>query len=100
MNVANACKAEELRVRLCFFVNVLNARGLKVGGGSNIGRIVGIVGLNTGGGTGRWAVEGSGWRGVPNAGDDENATFSGGFRKLAMLLYRNGCNFSLHSLSL
>lgn len=73
MNVARPCNADELRVKLCFFVNVRNANGLRVGGGSKIGNIVAICGLNAGGGGGRWAMLGIGWTGVANAGDDEKA---------------------------
>ena len=47
-NVAKDCNAGELNVRLCFFVNVRKARGRKDGGGSKIGKMVDIVGLNAG----------------------------------------------------
>ena len=33
---------------MCFFVNVRKARGRKDGGGSKIGKMVDIVGLNAG----------------------------------------------------
>ena len=60
-------------MRLCFLVKVLKASGLNVGGGSNMGSIVGIAGLNAGGGGGRWAwVGGIGCSGVPKAGEEES----------------------------
>lgn len=40
-------------MRLCFFVKVRKASGRKVGGGSRIGNIVGMLGLNAGAGMGR-----------------------------------------------
>lgn len=53
INVASACRAEELSVRLCFLVKVRKASGRSVGGGRRIGRIVGVVaGLKAGGGIG------------------------------------------------
>lgn len=66
-------------MRLCFLVKVRKASGRRVGGGSKMGRIVGMEGLKTGGGGGRAAcVGGMGWRGVPNAGDEEKVVFCGG----------------------
>ena len=38
------CNADEVRVRLCFFVNVRKASGRNVAGGRRIGNIVGVVG--------------------------------------------------------
>ena len=79
MNVASAASAEALRVRLCFFVKVLNASGRSVGGGRRVGKMVGICGLNAGGGGGGLAACGAGMRrsGVANAGDDEGAASVG-----------------------
>ncbi len=77
MNVARLCRADEFKVRLCFFVKVRKASGRKVGGGSSIGRTVGIDGLNAGGGGGGRACAGRiGWAGVQNAGEDDKATLS------------------------
>lgn len=61
-------------MRLCFFVNVRKAKGRNVGGGRRIGRMVGMEGLNAGGGGARagW-VGGIGWRGVPKAGEEETS---------------------------
>ena len=85
MNVANACNAEELSVRLCFLVNVRKASGRNVGGGSRIGSIVAICGLNAGGGGGgRCMPLGRGWRGVPNAGEEEKTFVSGTLCGMAM----------------
>jgi hypothetical protein len=50
MKVASTARAEDVNVRLCFLVNVRKASGLRVAGGSRIGRIV--VGLSCGGGIG------------------------------------------------
>ena len=72
IKVASACRAEALRVRLCFFVNVRKARGRRVDGGSRIGRI-GLLtaGLKAGCAKGRFDAGMIGCAGVPNAGDDE-----------------------------
>lgn len=79
MKVANACRAEEVRVRLCFFVNVLNASGRRVAGGRRIGNTVGFAaGLSAGGARMGAVLRGwMGWTGVPNAGDDEGIGLSG-----------------------
>ena len=75
MNDANNCKEGEVKVRLCFFVKVRNANGLKVAGGSIIGRTLGalagteISNLLTG-----FTI---GCTGVPNAGDDDGIGFTG-----------------------
>jgi hypothetical protein len=72
-NVANAWSAEEVRVRLYFLVKVRKASGLRVAGGSNIGRTVDFGGGFSPGGARIGAVLRGliGWTGVPNAGDDE-----------------------------
>jgi hypothetical protein len=69
MNVASAASADEVRVRLCFFVKVRNASGLRVAGGSKMGRIV--VGLSCGGGIGAVRLTLMGWTGVPKAGEED-----------------------------
>ena len=47
------------------------AKGRRLGGGSEIGSTVGIAVLKSGGGAGARAVGRKGWRGVPNAGEEE-----------------------------
>lgn len=64
MNVARTCKAEDVSVRLCFFVKVRNASGLRVAGGSNMGRMLGFD--REGRLKGR-----TGCTGVANPGDEE-----------------------------
>lgn len=77
MKVASDCKAGELRVRLCFFVKVRKAKGLRLAGGRRIGRMVGIEGLNAGGGiAGRLSRGLMGWTGVPKAGLEDGTVFS------------------------
>ena len=44
MKVANACSADDVSVRLCFFVNVRKAKGLRVAGGKIMGNIDGLDG--------------------------------------------------------
>lgn len=61
--------AEDVKVKLCFFVKVLKASGLKVAGGSSIGKIV--AGLNWGGGIGFDLLGIMGCAGVPNAGEED-----------------------------
>jgi len=66
-------------VRLCFLVKVRKASGRNVGGGRRIGKMVGMIGLNAGGGGGRCACAGkTGCGGVPNAGDDDKTALSNG----------------------
>jgi len=70
MNVARTCKADEVRVRLCFFVKVLKASGRKVAGGSIMGSILAFVGMAA-------ELNGRmGCTGVANAGDDEGIGFN------------------------
>jgi hypothetical protein len=71
MNVAKACRAEEVRVKLCFLVNVLNARGRNVAGGRRIGRILAFTGAAVG------LKARTGYAGVPKAGDEEGIGFNG-----------------------
>lgn len=71
-------------------MNIRNANGLSVGGGRIIGKMVAICGLNAGGGGGRCAGSRIGWRGVPNAGEDENGLFSCSFCGIAMLQVYGG----------
>jgi len=56
-------------------VKVRNARGLRDGGGSSIGKMVGMFGLNAGGGIAR-STGLKGCTGVPKAGDDEGMGLS------------------------
>lgn len=94
MKVANACKADDVRVRLCFFVKVRNASGRSVAGGRRIGRTVGFgAGLRVGGARiGAVLRGGIVWRGVPNAGEEDGIGFSGtaegfsGLLAVAMIL--------------
>lgn len=77
MKVASSCNADEVKVRLCFLVNVLNASGLSVAGGSRIGSIVAFAG----------AIE-NGFRdaaGVAKAGEEDGIGFEDlGFGVLAV----------------
>ena len=68
-----------MRVKLCFFVNVRNARGLSVAGGSSMGNTVALTGGLREGGARIGAVRRGcmGCTGVPNAGDDEGIRFWG-----------------------
>lgn len=84
MNVASDARADEPRVRLCFFVNVRNANGRRDAGGNSIGRMVGIAGLNTGC-AGGLMLGLYGCNGVPNAGDDDGKAFSCNRTAAAML---------------
>lgn len=68
MNVANNCSADDVSVRLCFFVNVRKARGRSVAGGISIGS---IDGLDVSGG---FEIR-IGWTGVPKAGEEEGIKF-------------------------
>ena len=68
MKVANACSADDVSVRLCFFVNTRNARGLRVAGGKRMGSIDGLKGSEG------FAIR-IGWTGVLKAGDDEGMRF-------------------------
>lgn len=79
MKVANAFSAEDVRVRLCFLVNVRNASGRKVAGGRRIGRTVDFTGgLRPGGARMGAVLRGlTGWAGVPNAGDEDGIGFVG-----------------------
>lgn len=62
-----------MRVRLCFLVNVLNASGRNVAGGSSIGRTVDFAtGFKAGGARIGAVLRGlMGWAGVPKAGDED-----------------------------
>ena len=70
MKVASSCRAEEVRVRLCFLVNVRKARGRRVAGGRRIGSMVALV---TGGAKGLGV-----WAGVPKVVVDEEGRASEG----------------------
>ena len=62
-------------------MNVLNARGRSVGGGSSIGKIGAVAaGLKAGCANGRREAGIIGCTGVPNAGDDEKTFVSVCFR--------------------
>lgn len=69
MNVARTCSADEVIVKLCFFVNVRKATGRRVAGGNKIGRI-----LDLAAGTLNGRI---GWAGVAKAGDEEGMGFDG-----------------------
>ncbi len=74
MNVARHCRAVDVRVRLCFFVRVRKARGLKVCGGRRIGRIVVVVCWTAGATKGCASFTGLlaiGYAGVPKAGEED-----------------------------
>lgn len=81
-----------MRVRLCFFVKVLNASGRRVAGGNNIGRTVDFAtGLRAGGARIGAVLRGLiGCTGVPNAGDEEGmasaATAEGFSGRLAVAM--------------
>jgi hypothetical protein len=79
MKVANAPKADEVRVRLCFFVNVRKASGRNVAGGSRMGSTVGFAaGLSAGGARIGAVLRGlMGCTGVPKAGEEEGIGLSG-----------------------
>lgn len=70
MNVASICKAEEVNVKLYFFVKVRKASGRKVAGGSSIGRMLGFD-------KGATLKDRIGWAGVANAGDEEGMGLTG-----------------------
>lgn len=71
MNVAKTCNAEEFSVRLCFFVNVRNAKGRSVAGGRRIGRTLGFA-------RGAASSKGlMGCTGVAKAGEEEGMGFWG-----------------------
>jgi len=70
--VASTCNADDVRVRLCFFVKVLKARGLKVAGGSRIGSMLAFA--RAGAGTLKGLIR---CAGVPNAGEEEGMGFRG-----------------------
>lgn len=72
MKVASTCKALEVNVRLCFLVNVLKARGLKVAGGRMIGSMLAFAGIAAG----LKGLIGCAC-GVPNAGEEEGMGFKG-----------------------
>ena len=68
MKLARSCSADDVSVRLCFFVNVRKARGLKAAGGRSIGNTDGLddaVDLEIR----------TGWSGVLKAGDEEAIEF-------------------------
>jgi hypothetical protein len=74
MNIARDCRAEDVKVRLCFFVRERKASGRRVGGGRRIGRTVdaGVCAAGTAKGcasfTGLLAM---GYAGVPKAGEED-----------------------------
>lgn len=73
MNVARTCRADEVKVKLCFLVIILKAVGRKVGGGSMMGSMLafgrGIAGTLKGL---------TGCAGVANAGEEDGMELSGG----------------------
>lgn len=88
MKLASATSAVDVRVRLCFFVNVRKASGLSVAGGNSIGKTVALTGGLSEGGARIGAVRRgfTGWTGVPNAGDDEGMRFCGTFEGFSVRL--------------
>jgi hypothetical protein len=70
MNVARTCNAEDVRVRLCFLVNVRKATGRRVAGGRRIGRILGFE-------IGAMVNDRTGWAGVAKAGDEDGIGLRG-----------------------
>jgi hypothetical protein len=71
MNVARTCNAEDVRVKLCFLVNVLKAKGRRVAGGRRTGSMPALTGAAV-------TLKGLiGCAGVPKAGDDEGIGFKG-----------------------
>lgn len=64
MKVAMICSADEVRVRLCFLVNVRKANGRSVAAGKEMGRIEGVVGSEV-------CFCRSGCTGVPKAAEEE-----------------------------
>ena len=78
-------------MRLCFLVNVRNARGRSVGGGSSMGRIGELTaGLKAGCASGRREAGMIGCTGVPNTGDDEKTFVSVCFR-IESIVWCGGC---------
>ena len=69
MNVASAASADDVRVRLCFFVKVRKACGRSVAGGRIMGRMDGL--RAAGAGIGAVFRGRMGCAGVPKAGEDE-----------------------------
>lgn len=70
-NVARACRADEVSVKLCFFVKVRKARGRNVAGGRIIGSAPALLEVDTG------SEDGIGWRGVAKAGEEEGISLTG-----------------------
>jgi hypothetical protein len=96
MKVESACRAVPFSVRLCFLVNVLNARGRNVGGGSSIGKIGAVAaGLKAGCASGRRDAGIIGCTGVPNAGDEEKTFVSFCFRIESIVVSMCGLVFLL-----
>ena len=81
MNTASVCSVDDEIVRLCLRVNVRNATGRRVAGGSRIGRMEVFVG-------GALPLDNrNGRAGVANAGEDEGI----GSSEPAPILKRSGC---------
>lgn len=60
-----------MRVKLCFFVNVRNANGRRVAGGSIIGSMLALAGAGPG-------LKGLiGYAGVPKAGEEDGIGLNG-----------------------
>lgn len=71
INVANTCKAEEARVKLCFLVKVRKARGRNVAGGRRIGSMLPLMGTAV-------TLNGRiGCAGVAKAGEEEGIGLAG-----------------------
>jgi len=72
MNVASTCNAEVVSVKLCFLVNVRNARGRSVAGGRTTGSTLVFAGCGAG-------LKGRmGCAGVAKAGLEEGIRFAAG----------------------
>ena len=69
MKVAKSCKAEEVSVKLYFFVKVRKARGRNVAGGRRMGSMLPLVGTEA-------TLKGRiGCAGVAKAGEEEGIGF-------------------------
>ena len=91
INVASNWRADDVRVRLCFFVKVRNARGRKVGGARRTGN---VEGLDDPAAFVVWRI---GWMGVPKACEDEGTGSESKASLLVGLNRRATLGFSMTS---